>query len=406
MRFASAISDARDTKVALEHVLGQLSGTLGGPADLVFVFATGDHRDNAGLIQSQVAEALSPRVMLGATAEGVIGLNRELQQASGLSILAARLPGARLYPLNYEQLHGSGALNRPESFRQAVGGDDASIKAIVILADPYTTPISGLLGLAAHCWPGVPVVGGMASAAAQPGQNRLLINGQVLREGAVGVLIGGDVRVDCTLSQGCRPIGKPLVITKSKRHVVYELGGRNALAGIQEMIENLDEEDRQLIQTRGLMVGRVINEYKDRFGRGDFLIRSLLAVDHDSGYVAINDPQIRVGQTIQFHVHDRRTAMEDFQLLLEAQKLHGPAGGALLFSCNGRGKRLYEQPDTDARIVNEALGDVPLAGFFAAGEIGPVGDQNFMHGHTASLVVFRSADVLAASKLTSAAPPA
>jgi len=167
-------------------------------------------------------------------------------------------------------------------------------------------------------------------------------------------------------------------------------GGRNALAVIQEMLREVPERDTQMVQSNGLLVGRVINEYKGHFGRGDFLIRGVVGVDQEAGYIAIGDPQIRVGQTIQFHVRDQRTAEEDFQLLLEAQKLHGDAGGALLFSCNGRGTRLFDHPDADATMIHHALGDLPLAGFFAAGEIGPVGKENFVHGHTASLVVFRA----------------
>ena len=139
------------------------------------------------------------------------------------------------------------------------------------------------------------------------------------------------------------------------------------------------------------MVGRVINEYKDRFGRGDFLIRNIVGIDPKARYLAISDPQTRAGQTIQFHVRDDKTAIEDFQMLLEAQNLHGPAAGALLFSCNGRGTRLFSNPNTDATIIHDALGNIPLAGFFCAGEIGPVAGQNFLHSHTASLAVFRPA---------------
>jgi small ligand-binding sensory domain FIST len=259
----------------------------------------------------------------------------------------------------------------------------------MLLADPFSTPMVQTLPAIAAAFPGVPLFGGMASGSRAPGGNRLLLDGKISRDGAIGVAFGGGLRIDCTVSQGCRPIGKPMVITKSKRHVVQELAGRRALDVLQEMAGGLSEEDRALVETKGLLVGRVINEYKPRFGRGDFLIRSLVDADQDAGYIVIGDPQTRVGQTIQFHVRDRRTAEEDFQLLLEAQKLHAGPAGALLFSCNGRGSRLFERPDADASMIHDALGDLPLAGFFAAGEIGPIGNENFVHGHTASLAVFR-----------------
>lgn len=217
-----------------------------------------------------------------------------------------------------------------------------------------------------------------------------MLDGTVRDSGAIALAVGGDVQVDITVSQGCRPIGQPLVITKAKRNVILELGGRKALPAITDMIEHLGDDDRHLVRTGGLFVGRVINEYKARFGRGDFLIRNLMGYDEESGYVAVNDTNVRTGQTVQFHVRDQRTAREDFSLLLEAQKVHGPGAGALLFSCNGRGLKLFDKPNADADMIHGALGDMPLAGFFAAGEIGPVGGQAFLHGHTASLMVFRS----------------
>jgi small ligand-binding sensory domain FIST len=264
------------------------------------------------------------------------------------------------------------------------------VKLILLLADPFSTPISKMLPLFNRGFPQTPIIGGMASAAAKPGDNRLLYNGRVLEQGAVGLLMSGRIDVQCTVSQGCRPIGKPLVITKSQRHVVQQLSGRNALEVVQEMVRKLSAEDRQLVQSHGLLVGRVINEYKSRFGRGDFLIRSISGVDEESGYIGVADTAVRTGQTVQFQVRDKQTAEQDLAFLLEAQKLHGQAGAALLFSCNGRGTRLFDEPDTDARILRQALGPVPLVGCFAAGEIGPVGEENFLHGHTVSLVTFRA----------------
>lgn len=388
-RFASAVSDAEDSLAAVDQILTEITPSLPGPVDLAMVFATPHHRDNLQAISHRLTQAVSPRVLLGATAGGVIGRQREIEDRPGLSVLAASLPGATVHPFAAGQMDQQAALASPESVRGTVWPHDDVPKAVVLFADPFSTPMTQLLPTLSRLWPGVPVVGGMASAARQPGQNLLLLNGQTHRDGLVGAAIAGDIDVACTISQGCRPIGKPYVITKSHRHIVHELGGRNALAALEEMAQGISDEDRTLIQTRGLMVGRVINEYKDHFGRGDFLIRHLLAVDQDTGYIAINDPQVHTGQTVQFHVHDQQTAVEDFKLLLETQQLNGPACGALLFSCNGRGCNLFDQPNTDASLIHGALGDAPLAGFFAAGEIGPIGDQNFLHGHTASLIVFR-----------------
>ncbi len=388
--FASALSDAPDTADAVGQVVSDLSQRLNGSVDLAVVFATPHHADAMTLVHEVLRSTLAPRVELGVTCEGVIGVRREVERSPGLSILAASLPDALLEPFETEDIDWSTAAHEPEAVRaQLWPHADDEPKVVLFMADPFSTPMLSVLPGLGAALPDVPVIGGMASGAGQAGDNRVLYNGQVMSDGGVGVVIGGAVQVDTTVSQGCRPVGKPVVITKSQRHVVMQLGGRQAMAVVRELIASLPDEDRVLIQNNGLLVGRVINEYKDRFGRGDFLIRGLHGVDEDNGYIAIADPQVRVGQTIQFHVRDQRTAREDFSLLLEMQQIHGPAAGALLFSCNGRGTRLFDRPNADSGMVHHALGDAPLAGFFAAGEIGPVGGQNFVHGHTAALVVFR-----------------
>ncbi len=387
-RFAATISELPDPKQAVDQVIDTLGARLEGTPDLVILFASGDDRSLLDLAQTRLSQAVAPRVSVGMTAEGVIGPGHEVERRLGLSVLAAKLPGVGIHPFTYEEIDWQTVVQQPQALAGMIGNGQEA-KLVTLLADPFSTPIMKLLPLFNRGFAGVPVVGGMASAGRRPGENRLLMNGRVLEQGAVGLVFSGPIRVHCTVSQGCRPIGRPWVITRSKRHVVQELGGRNALEVAQEVVQGLNAEERAQVQTFGLQVGRVINEYKPHFGRGDFLIRSINGVDESTGSIGIADAAVRVGQTIQFHLRDRHTAREDMALLLQGQRLHGEAAGALLFSCNGRGTRLFDEPDTEARLVRDELGDVPLAGCFAAGEIGPVGGENFLHGHTASLVVFR-----------------
>ena len=180
-------------------------------------------------------------------------------------------------------------------------------------------------------------------------------------------------------------------MTRANQNVIQELGGKPPLAQLQELFPSLTPAEKMLIQ-RGLHVGRVINEYQERFGRGDFLIRNVIGADPDSGAMAIGD-YVRTGQTVQFHVRDAASADEDLSLLLSQQQSGAsPPAGGLLFTCNGRGTRLFDQPHHDAALVRRFWNNLPLAGFFAQGELGPVGGKNFVHGFTASLVLF-SADV-------------
>jgi small ligand-binding sensory domain FIST len=263
-------------------------------------------------------------------------------------------------------------------------------RATIMLGEPFTTPITRLLPAITGCGgPGrpVPVVGGMASGAGQPGHNRLILDDQVLAAGSIGVSVAGEVDVGFVVSQGCRPIGKTLVVTKAKDNVILELGGSPAMQVLQELASGLTDDERELLQ-KGLLIGNVLDEHKTHFGRGDFLVRNILGFDQQRGGVVVGDLP-RLGQTIQFHVRDAVTAGEDLQLLLDAQQLNDEPFGALLFTCNGRGHRLFGEPNHDISVIAERLGDVPIAGFFAAGEIGPIGDRSFLHGHTASLALFR-----------------
>jgi small ligand-binding sensory domain FIST len=301
-----------------------------------------------------------------------------------------RLPGVALAPWSFRGDRDGGLLGHPDALRRFVGLGEAP-GTVVLLADPFTTPATALLPALTTCGGGrpVPVVGGMSSGASQPGLNVLALDGQILRNGAVGVTLGAGCDVDVVVSQGCRPVGKPVVITRARGNVIQELGGHPALDAVQEMAGSLEPAERELL-SGGLLLGTVVNEYKQRFGRGDFLVRNVLGYDKQHGAIAVGDLP-RVGQTVQFHVRDAATAHEDLQLLLDGQQVKDPALAALLFTCNGRGSRLFQERHHDVRTIRQRLGEVPLAGFFAAGEFGPIGDRSFLHGHTASLALLRPA---------------
>jgi small ligand-binding sensory domain FIST len=217
----------------------------------------------------------------------------------------------------------------------------------------------------------------------------LFLNGEVVH-GAVGAVLTGNFSLRTVVSQGCKPIGQPQIITRCEGQIIHELGGRPALEVIKETIEDLSAEDQALART-ALLMGRVIDEYKEEFHRGDFLIRTFMGVDPTSGAIAVGDA-FRAGQTVQLHVRDATTAREDLHLLMDTltpELTTRPARGALLFSCNGRGAHLYGEPDHDSRVVTDTTGDIPMAGFFCNGEIGPIGTSNFLHGFTASIGIFQ-----------------
>ena len=117
-------------------------------------------------------------------------------------------------------------------------------------------------------------------------------------------------------------------------------------------------------------------------------MRNVVGADPETGVIAVGD-LVRTGQTIQFHVRDANSAHDDLHALLtrESERATTPAG-ALVFTCNGRGTRLFDEANHDAKCLQETIGPIPAAGFFAQGEIGPIGRHNCLHGFTASIAIF------------------
>jgi len=275
----------------------------------------------------------------------------------------------------------------PNILRERLGVTLDDCPSLIVLPDPFTIPADDLLKRLDKAFPGSPIVGGMASGAEAPGQTRLFLNDQVLTQGAVGVSLTGDVRISTVVSQGCRPVGKTYVVTGCKDNLITELGGQAAYDVLKEVYTEASAEEQQLMQG-GVHVGRVVNEAIEEYTAGGFLIRTVLGVVGNRA-IAIGD-HLHRGQTVQFHVRDAKTADQDMRLLLQSRVVDqdiSPAG-ALLFSCHGRGSRLFGHPGHDIGVVNELIGPCQVAGFFAAGEIGPVGNATFVHGFTSSLVLF------------------
>lgn len=386
---ASAISGHLDTRTAALEVANGLYDTIGGGADLLLVFASFHHRAAFPEAAGALRQTLTPRCTLGVTTEGVLGVDEEREGLAGLAAMAIRMPGVRMHRWTSTPDRPI-PISAPDRIPEWIGLDD-EFRVAIMMADPFSTPITRLLPALTECGgPDRPVLitGGMASGASQPGHNLLVMDDRVLGGGAVGVSLSGPLTVDCIVSQGCRPIDRPLLITKSRDNVILELGGRRAVDVLKELASELSEHERQLL-TQGLLVGTVVDEYKGHFGRGDFLVRNILGLDQQVGGIAVGE-HARVGQTIQFHVRDAVTAAEDLHLLLDGQQLKPKPFAALLFTCSGRGQRLFQQPNHDITVIRERLDGVPIAGFFAAGEVGPIGTKSFLHGHTASLALLRS----------------
>ncbi|MBW3599361.1 MAG: FIST C-terminal domain-containing protein [Planctomycetes bacterium] len=387
--FASALSTTAETATAVAEVCRTARETLSTAPDLALLFVSHHHAETFSTLAGRACELLETDRLIGCAAEAVAGVGREVEEGPAISLWLASLPAAQVRPirLRFERTPEGGAfLGWPDALMES-WPDDASL---LLLADGFSFPADALLQRLGEDRPGTPIVGGMASGGAGPECNRLFLGGESHADGAVAVLLSGGVRVRSVVSQGCRPIGRHFVITKAERNIVHQLGGLPAMERFEEVYRDLAVRERELI-SKGLHLGRVVSEYQDRFEQGDFLVRNVIGADRESGAMAIGD-WVRPGQTVQFHVRDAETADGELHYLLSQMKKKAAAPqAALLFTCNGRGTRLFPEANHDAAAVRRTFGDIPLAGFFAQGEIGPIGGKCFLHGLTASIALFEEA---------------
>ncbi len=390
MRIGSALSTNANSLEAAEEALSRAQDSLGGEApQLTLLFFSVHHLPLIDQIAEVAAKAAAPGTLLGCTAQAVVGDGREIEQGPALSVWTANLGAAEIEPFTIataDTEDGPTTLGLPAI--------DAGTRAVILLGDPYTFPADVLVQLS-DAAPGVPIIGGMASGGRGPGRHALVLDGDVRSFGAVGVTLGGDVRIETLVSQGCRPIGTSYIVTAAEGNVIRSLAGAPPLERLRDLFAELSPEDQERAN-RGLHIGVVIDEYATEFGQGDFLIRNVIGADQNTGAVAVGD-DVHVGQTVQFHIRDASAADEDLRNALGVLELSragdpGALAGALLFTCNGRGSHLFGTPDHDVQSVRRSIGQLPVAGMFCAGELGPVGGRNFLHGFTASLALFVAPD--------------
>ncbi|MBL9000391.1 MAG: FIST C-terminal domain-containing protein [Phycisphaerae bacterium] len=416
IRTAVGVSGNPETVHAARTACEQCVEGLGGQSeiDLALVFFSPHHLTSVSQLSATIRRRLSPRHVIGVGAESVIAGSTEYERAPGVTIMALRLPGVTIKPFTSEQFPASDDSAESLFMLRDVIGASEDLRFTLLFADPFSIPLVRLipdLNRARVGGNGL-VFGGLASAAATPGGNALFYQDMIVKSGAVGVSLAGPLRVDAVVSQGCKPFGSTHIITRCKGNLIFELGGKPAIEAVQNSL-NEQGDARHRLLAGGLFIGRVIDEYKSRFGRDDFLIRKVIGVRPEEGAIAIAD-FVRVGQTIRLFTRDAVAADEDLGMLLDQQKLYSKPKGALLITCNSRGRRMFKERHHDAVAVVRAFRgpvageelskpgtpyyggspapDVPLAGFFASGEIGPVSGNSFVHGQSAAVALIRTPD--------------
>ncbi len=354
--------------------------------DLAMVFVSPDFAEHSGLLLSLIHDEINPKQVIGCSSPSLVSNDRELENTSGFTIGLFHLPDTVLKTIRFDQREIEHA-DSSSYWRDRLS--TGSSNGWIVFADPFHMNLDTWLKQWNQALPGIPILGGLASGRPGVHQTELYLQDQVFTQGGVGLCLEGKTRIQNVISQGCTPIGEPWIITKSSDNVLEEIGNRPAY---QVLLETVNELPKNLVQEvqGNLFLGLVTNEYAEDFNRGDFLVRNLLGADPDSGRLSVGALP-RLGQTVQFQLRSPNAADEDLKSLLREARLKTKTErvlGGLLCTCNGRGQRLFGAPHHDAQEIINAFGSIGLIGFFCNGELGPVGNQNYLHGYTASLALF------------------
>jgi small ligand-binding sensory domain FIST len=390
LKWASAISENPQSDRALSHAIERIRGELGSAEpNLIALFVSPHHADAYHRFSRALLSSFPKALLIGCSADGVIGAAHEVEQRAAISLTAAVLPGVQLVPFHLRSSQLPEALNSQHPWVQLLGLTPIPNLHFLLLADPFTFDAGALvLGLDAT-YPGSPKIGGLASGGRSRGSNALFLADSVHSEGAVGVAMSGNISMQTIVAQGCRPIGRPMMITRCEKNVLLQLDRRPPMQVLRELHQSLPERDQRLFEG-SLFVGIEMKAHQVEFHPGELLVRNIVGLDPESGALAIGAiPE--AWQVMQFVLRDANTAASDLTRLLERHRRDAPRKleGALLFSCLGRGIHLYGRADHDTGLFQQHVGPIPLGGFFCNGEIGPVGGTTFIHGYTSAFALFR-----------------
>ncbi len=327
-------------------------------------------------------------LLAGCSSTALVAGNEELEENPGIVLALYSLPGAKLAGIYFTQTQVE------EADRQTYWQGFSEITASqtngwLTFIDPFHLDSESWLRTWNESYAGVPVYGGLASGVFAEQVTQIYLNGDVYEEGGVAISVGGDVKLAGVISQGCTPIGDTWTLTRVEQNLIHKIANRPAYEVLSETVNEMPADEQKKVRGN-LFIGLVVNEYLDDFHRGDFLVRNLLGGDPQTGVLAVG-AMPRAGQTMQFQRRDAEAATEDMNELLG--RTHIQLGGATVYGgclccCNGRGKHLFGESGHDAQLVQKKFGGIGLSGFFCNGEIGPVGQKNFLHGYTASLALF------------------
>lgn len=383
-RAASAVIESDSWRMAVDLAVHQVIADDDPEPDVVVLFANPAFGEACADLVREVRERTHARTLIGCVASAVLANGEEVDRRPGLSLLALWLPDAMIHPVRLHQEQVC-LFDEPDLWREVTGTPAVGVNAWLVIAEPFRIDVQSVLKGLTALYPGSSIMGGIASGMQQDRQASVFFDDQVYDEGGVALAIGGPYQIVPFVSQGCEPVGEAWTVTATDRNTILTISNQPALDVLRNAIATLPEHEREGAHNN-LVVGFAVDEYRDAFHRGDFIIRGLLGIDPDEGALTVGGMP-RVGQTIQFHVRDARTADVDLHQMLVEARAHATSGSpvaGLLCTCVGRGVNLFDTPNHDPAAVQAAFGSLPVVGAHCRGEIGPLGGRTVLHGFTAT----------------------
>ncbi len=393
MRFFTALSTARDRDSACTEAVAKLRTALGAAEpDLLIAFAS-PSLGELGAIPALVLPSSGAREFAGCSGGGVIAEGHEIEDAPGIALIAAQMPGCDIEVRALQRVELPSPDAPPAAWHALFRSPPERIRGFIVLPDPWTFPVSVLLEGLDYAFPHAPKIGGLVSGGDRAGLHRMFAGPVTLERGAIVIAFAGDVAIEAIVAQGCRPFGRAGTVTEGAGQELVTVNGRSALDFLQDQIDSLDENGIESVKRSPMFIGLATDPFAlDAGDDGEYLMRNIVGLDRKKGSLAIAG-RPAIGRKVRFHLRDREASESDLQRAF-ARADHGPPpAAALLFSCLGRGRSLFGDADHDTRAFLDRFGEIPLAGFFCNGEIGPVGPGTYLHGYTSAFALFRSASL-------------
>jgi small ligand-binding sensory domain FIST len=391
MKWASTVATETSLDQAVERAAMKIFAELDQEPDVLFVFVKTERPVDLARVPALLRAEFESSLIFGCVGDGAIGSGKEIEEGSALALIGAVLPGVELRAKHLTESDLPPPFGARKLWETALGVCASEAPNFILLGDPFTCPGENMLKALDRAFPTATKVGGLASGVSQPGTTALFLNDRAYNSGVIVLTLTGNIELDAIVAQGCRPIGDPMFVTAVHENLIREFDGKAPRDVLGEVFEKLAPEDQDLFSS-SLFLGVAMDMRRDEFRSGDFLIRNILGMDPQSGALWINT-HVPVNSVVQLHLRDAVTSAQDLERMLMSYRgqHHTRPNGALLFSCLGRGARLYGQPDHDSDTFRRLVADIPVGGFFCNGEIGPVGGSTFLHGYTSAFALFRGA---------------